>query len=190
MGRRGPPKKPGSRHNATATTTAHASAPATGHDSLILHSPPGPPARLGDDAAEAWRRFAGLATQLGRLTAADLPALELLCETWAEYLTAAAIADDPERCYCHGESGGIYCHPAVFRKQAAGKSLKDLFARFGLTPMDRVTLGVVVASGPRKQGLADFSAARSTPPIKGRAPAPAAKTQRRPVKRTSKGRKS
>lgn len=161
MGRRGPQKKADSRHNAAAVTEVPASGPGE-LTSLVLKDVPAPPLRFMSDLSleEAWRRFASLALRLGRLTEADLPAMELLVETWAEYRAAAEIADDPDQAYCCSEKGGMYCHPAVFRKQTAGKALRDLMARFGLTPMDRVTLGVVISSGVRKQGLAEFAAAR------------------------------
>lgn len=192
MGRRGPPRKPDSRHNAKAVTSPAALPVASEHDisSLTLARVPDPPLRMlhEDHLVEAWRRFASLALRLGRLTEADLPALELLVETWSEYRAAADIADDPDNAYCMSEKGGMYCHPAVFRKQAALKALRDLMARFGMTPMDRVTLGVVISSGSRKTGLAEFAAARDAP----RAPqvSPETKTTRsKPRKATKERRK-
>jgi len=161
MGRRGPQKKAGSRHNAKFETTPAAD----DQDALSLKSVPEPPDRLCEVSTDAWRRLAPLALHLGKLTAADLPALELLCKTVAEFEAAAKIADNPSEAYVYSEKGGIYAHPAVFRKQAAAKQMTALFARFGLTPMDRQTLGVTIAgaSQAKKRGLPDFAAARSAP---------------------------
>lgn len=164
MGRRGPPKKAGSRHNAKFDTVV---APAAGEEApLVLKAVPEPPDRLCDTASDAWRRLAPLALHLGKLTAADLPALELLCKTVAEFEAASEIADNPSEAYVYSEKGGIYAHPAVFRKQAAAKQMTALFARFGLTPMDRQTLGVTIAgaSQAKKRGLPEFAASRAAPP--------------------------
>lgn len=155
MGRRGPPARAGS-----VRSQAAAQNPGASHD-LLLRAIPQAPDRLSGDALLAWERFAPLCHGLGRLAASDLPALEVLCETYAEYRAAADIADDPRKCYiCNPETGAVYAHPAVYRRQAAYKALKDLLARFGLTPMDRGTLGVSIATGPAKQGLLEFAAQR------------------------------
>ncbi len=53
----------------------------------------------------------------------------------------------------------------MFRKQAAAKQMTALFARFGLTPMDRQTLGVQIAGSAKakRRGLPEFAASRDVP---------------------------
>lgn len=129
-------------------------------DALGLNTIPPCPGHLRDEAAAAWVRFARLIYEAGRLTQSDLPALELLCLTWAEFLAASEIADDPIQCYVISEKGGLYPHPAVHRQSSSRKQLCVLMARFGLTPLDRVQVGG--ASGAKKQGsgLAAFATSR------------------------------
>lgn len=155
MGRRGPKVEAGSRRS---NKLASAEPPP---ESLSLPTVPPCPATLDGEAAEAWVRFARLAYDSGRLTAADLPALELLCLTWAEFLAASEIANDPVQCYVFSEKGGVYSHPAVGRQSSTRKQLTVLFARFGLTPLDRVQVGGTTSTKKQGSGLAAFAAARS-----------------------------
>lgn len=156
MGRRGPKPGPNSRPAANRA----AAQPVTS-DALLLTTVPPCPQHLQNEAAEAWARFAPLAYETGRLTAADLPALELLCVTWAEYLAASEIADDPDRCYVVSEKGGVYAHPAVNRQSSTRKAIYTLFARFGLTPLDRSQIPGLKTATSAGASLAGFAAERN-----------------------------
>ena len=159
MGRRGPRPDPRSQRS-----QQRAIAIEPPPETLALSTiPPCPDAfdRAGA-AADAWQRFARLTYESGTLTAADLPALELLCLTWAEYLAASEIADDPSLAYVLSEKGGIYPHPAVNRQSAARKQLCVLFARFGLTPLDRTNTGGPKGGKPTGSALGAFAAARNS----------------------------
>lgn len=160
MGRRGPQRKPDSTRapaRAKAAEAAHAVA-----DELRLDTIPPAPDGLAEAAAVAWGKFARLAFDTGRLTRADLPALEMLAITWVEWQACAAIANDPTQAWVKSQQGGLYQHPAVGQASAARKMVTAIMAKFGLTPMDRVNVG---GSGtPAKKqgsGLAAFAASRS-----------------------------
>lgn len=156
MGRRGPKPGPDSR-----PLSRRVEAAGTVTDTLMLKTIPPCPQHLKNEAAEAWSRFASLAFETGRLTAADIPALELLCLTWAEYMAASEIADDPAQCYVVSEKGGVYSHPAVNRQSSTRKQLCVLFARFGLTPQDRIQVPPAKAASKTGSAVAAFAAGRA-----------------------------
>lgn len=154
MGRRGPKRRADSRQTRSITSTPTP-------DALSLETIPPCPNHLSDQAAEAWGRFARLTFESGRLTQQDLPALELLCQTWAEFLAASEIADDPGQCYVITDKGAVATHPAVWRQGSARKQLCVLLARFGLTPLDRVQVGGSATKKPAGSALSAFAASRA-----------------------------
>ncbi len=104
---------------------------------------PGRPARTSFDLpliAVEWERIAALAEELGVLTPADGPALELAARASAEIIEAdRRIAKDGMFYRTKTESGSkmVRIHPAVAVRADAQRRLLAVLAHFGLTPSSR-----------------------------------------------------
>lgn len=110
--------------------------------------PPAPPG-LPSAAAAAWLRFGRLACDLGTLTPADLPLLELLARTWASAtdLEHQLAADGP---VLESESGAKKAHPALAALNQTRALAHRLLADFGLSPpgRERISLPPKTKSNP------------------------------------------
>ena len=116
---------------------------------------PSAPRWLSEEARAEWRRLAPRLHAVGLLTEVDGTALGLLCEAFAQYVTAKAVVDR-EGMLLVSEKGNSYQHPAAgLMTQARGELMK--WAReFGMTPSARTR--IVVDTGSEERSLADLLA--------------------------------
>ena len=105
---------------------------------------PSAPRWLSDEAKREWKRIAPRLHAVGLLTEVDGTALGLLCEAFAQYVTAKAVVDR-EGMLLMSEKGNAYQHPAAgLMTQARGELMK--WAReFGMTPAARSRISVQAA---------------------------------------------
>ena len=121
-----------------------------------LATPPPPPAHLSPAAAEHWQGLAAVCCERGTLTAGDLPALGLLCETLADVgMARATIA--AEGLTTPTGADGVKPHPAVRILEAARRDAARTLGDFGLTPRARA------AVDPAPEAGSDDPAARFFP---------------------------
>jgi P27 family predicted phage terminase small subunit len=96
---------------------------------------------MSDKARETWGYVSGILDRMGVLTEADALALELLCEAYADYLSARAEIDDFGSNYYTtvSQAGGVMhrSHPAVAVMQDADRRIKAWLVEFGKTPSSR-----------------------------------------------------
>jgi P27 family predicted phage terminase small subunit len=104
------------------------------------------PAHLSDKARETWGYVAGVLDRMGVLTEADTLALEMLCEAYADYLTARAELKALGSNYYETvtKDGSVMhrSHPAVAVVQDADRRIKGWLAEFGQTPSARSRIKV------------------------------------------------
>lgn len=101
---------------------------------------PDPPKRLQPVARSMWKELVPVLFRMRVLTEADLRALELICEAWAEYRQAQLIIAKQGAWYeTINESGGkmIRSHPALVDRADAWRRAKAGLVEFGLTPASR-----------------------------------------------------
>lgn len=123
-----------------------------------LTKTPPPPPTMSDRGVSEWARLAPQLVSGGTLTAADLRALELLCECLATADELATIVRK-DGAAVPTSGGGVKGHPALSALAQARAQAAALLAQFGLTPRSRA--GVEQAPepvDPRKPltGLASF----------------------------------
>jgi P27 family predicted phage terminase small subunit len=115
---------------------------------LNKHEPQPPRARLAPPAyltpvgKTAWRKMAALIDRMGILTEVDAPALESLCEVYAELRSARATiaAAGGQLTYeTTNQAGGVMirARPEMALIADADRRFAMWCARFGLTPADR-----------------------------------------------------
>lgn len=123
----------------TARGTARASRRKNVPAGERLTTVPRPPAGIAASAAAEWRALAPVLCDLGTLTAADLRALRLLCETLAAVAELAAVLAK-EGHTVPAASGGVKGHPAAQALATARAQAHRLLADFGLTPRSRAAV--------------------------------------------------
>lgn len=125
---------------------------------------PLPPPHASAMARKVWPGIAGMLEEMGVLTAADAPALEALCETYADLLRARQALDrgisDGEDLIAaagdltyvtEGKNGKMLrARPEVAMVADADRRLCMWLARFGLTPADRSRVSAA-ASGEQEE---------------------------------------
>ena len=112
------------------------------------HNLPEPPPHLSARAKAAWDQIAPILTGMGVLTEADAVALELLCESYADY----AEARDELRAFGSNyyetttQTGGTMrrLHPAVSVMQEADRRMRNWLVEFGQTPSARSRIQITV----------------------------------------------
>jgi P27 family predicted phage terminase small subunit len=96
---------------------------------------------LSDKARETWGYVSGLLDRMGVLTEADGVGLEMLCETYADFLAARAElkAIGSEYYETSTASGDTMyrVHPAVAQRNDADRRIRAWLAEFGMTPSAR-----------------------------------------------------
>jgi P27 family predicted phage terminase small subunit len=107
---------------------------------------PKAPETLSQRAKESWDLFAPQLVAMGVLTEADFSALELLCETRAEWLDASDEIDAHGRAVYESvdENSGklmIRTHPSVTQRADAARRMQSLLSDFGLSPSSRAKVG-------------------------------------------------
>jgi P27 family predicted phage terminase small subunit len=105
---------------------------------------PQPPTDLSDVARSEWERLAAAAHEIGTLTAADLRAFRLLCETLATAAEAQGVIGREGMTLPTG-SGGTRAHPATKVLETARAQAARLLAEFGMTPRGRNYVGAAPA---------------------------------------------
>jgi P27 family predicted phage terminase small subunit len=102
---------------------------------------PSAPAHVSDKARETWGYVTAMLDSMGVLTKADVVALEMLCEAYADYLSARAELKAFGKNYYEtvNQTGGVMhrAHPAVAVMQDADRRIKAWLAEFGMTPSAR-----------------------------------------------------
>jgi P27 family predicted phage terminase small subunit len=93
------------------------------------------PAWLSKEGKAAWRPAARIMTERGTLTEGDLPTLEAYCEAVA--LVRQTTRELAGKLTYETPGGLIKKHPAVSILDAAIKSVRQLAAELGLTPIAR-----------------------------------------------------
>ncbi len=144
MGKRGPKPKTASQREQSGN--AGKRRPKADAPSIPLATAPQPPDWLSDRGKQVWREIAPDLVARNVLTAADQPALGLLCQSWDDFHQhSAEIQNSGHSGFT--DKGYEYTRPAVQLKAKAMDLIIRLSQRFGLTPMDRVGLG-----GAEKKG--------------------------------------
>jgi len=107
----------------------------------VARSRPSAPAHMSDRAREAWGYVSGLLDRMGVLSEVDAVALEMLCETYADYLAARdELESFGSNYYGTATAAGDTmhrAHPAVAQKNDADRRLRGWLSEFGMTPSAR-----------------------------------------------------
>lgn len=153
MGRRGPPPRPTRLKLLANTWRADRAVP---HEPEPKAGIPRAPKHLSKGARAAWPKFAKLLNDMGVLSVADGIALERVCETYAETVTARRTLDAAGWYTTVATKSGTYetRHPAVQVLQQADRRLRAWLAEFGLTPAARTR--VSAAEAPRQPNPFDL----------------------------------
>ncbi|OQC42290.1 MAG: Phage terminase, small subunit [Acidobacteria bacterium ADurb.Bin051] len=118
---------------------------------------PAPPKGLRKDAAAQWRKLAPILARLRVLTEADLAALELTCNAWADYAEAAAFVKAEGAWYrTTTDTGGelVRANPALTERADAWRRFRLGLVEFGLTPASRSKVAALPAE--EADPLAEF----------------------------------
>jgi P27 family predicted phage terminase small subunit len=107
----------------------------------VERSRPSAPVHMSDKARETWDYVTGLLDRMGILTEVDATALEMLCEAYADFLSASAVlqAQGSDFYETKNQSGSTMwrAHPALAKKQDADRRIRGWLAEFGMTPSAR-----------------------------------------------------
>lgn len=94
-----------------------------------------PPPHLAPRSAEVWKQLAPMLRRLQVLTEADVIALEMLCDSVADYrLARAELGDDFVR---HTDKGGQMVSQWLVAKQMSSKRAEAFMSKFGMDPVSR-----------------------------------------------------
>jgi P27 family predicted phage terminase small subunit len=94
-----------------------------------------PPAHLSERSAAIWREVAPMLRRLQVLTEADVLALEMLCDSVADYrLARAELGDDFVR---PTGKGGEMVSQWLVAKQMSSKRAEAFMSKFGMDPVSR-----------------------------------------------------
>ncbi len=118
-----------------------------------LSKPPRVPSGLDKDAARFWRQAARALVEMRLLTAADVPAFEIMAKHWALAAKAWQRIED-EGMVTTDERGLPRKHPLLQVWRDNSKAFREYAARFGLTPADRAR--VHVKPGDVSKSLAEM----------------------------------
>ena len=100
------------------------------------------PPHLSDLAKVAWKRFAKLLSDMGVLTVADEPALERLCETYAEIAELSAAIQRRDG-LTYSFKGKLVPYPEFAMRADAERRFAQLLSFFGMTPSARTKVKVI-----------------------------------------------
>lgn len=107
-----------------------------GAEPKLERARPPAPEHLSDRARAAWQQVSALLDRMGVLTQADALALELLCEAWADLLSAREELVRSGETYTTA-TGSVRAHPSVAIRNDASRRVQSLLAEFGMTPSSR-----------------------------------------------------
>lgn len=115
--------------------------PLNAKEPIVGRSRPSAPEHMSDRAREAWGYVSGLLDRMGVLTEVDALALEMLCETYADYLAAKVVLEGLGSNYyttATGEGAVMHrAHPALAQKNDADRRVRGWLSEFGMTPSAR-----------------------------------------------------
>lgn len=114
-----------------------------------------PPTHLPSAAQSIWRELVEPMMGAAVLDRVDAPALEAMTRSVLRWREAEQLLD-VEGLFIASPNGYKIAHPAIAVAQKAQAEYRSWCARFGLTPSDRVGLGLAVVRGKSlAQDLAD-----------------------------------
>jgi len=122
-----------------------------------LSRPPRVPSGLDGDAARFWRKAARALVDMGLLTAADVPAFEIMAKHWA-LASKAWRQIEQEGMIAEDERGLPRKHPLLQVWRDNSKAFREYAARFGLTPADRARVHVQPGHGEKSLAEMLFAA--------------------------------
>lgn len=153
MGARGPKPKPAEvrKREGTYRKSEHGEVVVLGGKPTALDAP----AHVTERVRQAWGEIVPHLLAVGLLDRADVPALEALCSAVAQYREANEVIA-AEGMFVESPNGYRIAHPAVAVANKAAAEYRAWCARFGLTPSDRIGLGIAaVRSRSLSEDLAD-----------------------------------
>lgn len=102
---------------------------------------PACPAHVSDKGRETWGYVCGILEGMGIISTVDAIAIEMLCESYADYLAASKALEDFGGPYYETttESGGTMyrAHPSLAAKRDADVRVRSWLSEFGMTPAQR-----------------------------------------------------
>lgn len=165
MGARGPKPKPAEvrKREGTYRKSSH------GEVVVLAGKPAGlaAPEHLPERVREAWDQIVPPLVDVGLLDRADAPAVEAMCYAVAQFREANEVVV-AEGMFVSSPNGYKIAHPAVAVANKAAAEYRSWCARFGLTPSDRIGLGMAAV---RSRSLADDLAEKIGPSPRSRAKA-------------------
>ncbi len=99
------------------------------------------------EARKAWDKVAKKLHKVGLLTEIDDMALAILCQSWAEYLDAAAQLQETGM-LVKSPNGYLMMNPSLAILNQAVKKVRALLAEFGMTPGSRSRIHAAPAEEP------------------------------------------
>lgn len=148
MGRRGPTPRAASDRGADGSLSAtrhHGGVETSG----VIESAPRPPKHMAGQARKAWVELAAVCADGGILREADLTSLEAMAISLGSVREMQAILD-VDGPIIPGRFGPV-AHPGVALRDRSLADYARWAARFGLTPSDRVSLGLQVLKGGKEE---------------------------------------
>ncbi len=153
MGARGPKPKPAEvrKREGTYKPSEHGEVVVIGGRPDELPAP----AHLTANEARVWAEVVPSMMEVGMLDRVDGPALEALVISVARWREAEDVLKD-EGLFVASPNGYRIAHPAIAVSQKAQTEYRAWCARFGLTPSDRIGLGIAaVRSRSLSQDLSE-----------------------------------
>ena len=108
------------------------------------------PKNLNAVASDHWDEVVECLGKMSVLDRADRTAVELLCQTYSEWIECLKLVESEGRILRSLDKLGneqLSTHPAVRQASDAAKRIKSILCEFGLTPSARVSLGTKDSAG-------------------------------------------
>ena len=139
MGSRGPKPKPAEvrKREGTYSKAAHGEVVVLGGKPSALAAPE----HVTDRVRAVWDEIVPTLLAVGLLDRADGPALEAMASAVAQFREANEVVEK-EGMFVASPNGYRIAHPAVAVANKAAAEYRSWCARFGLTPSDRIGLGL------------------------------------------------
>jgi P27 family predicted phage terminase small subunit len=117
-----------------------------------------PPDWLSPQARKAFIELAKITTDMNVLTLADKTTLAMVCDAYADYLTAKEILDEKGMTYTVMNREGVEMiknHPASTIKADAWRRVMIGLGKFGLSPTEREKISITPVK--KKNPFDDFA---------------------------------
>jgi len=153
MGARGPKPKPAEirKREGTYRKSDHGEVVVIGGKPATLE----PSSNLTPRERAAWDEIVPAMTSSGLIDRVDVPALEAIAISVARWREAEEVLRE-EGLFVASPNGYRVAHPAIAVSQKAAAEYRSWAARFGLTPSDRIGLGLAaVRSRTLSEDLSD-----------------------------------